>query len=288
MCDEIRALGFDTVELSFNLTKAMVRSVAASVRRGRIRVASVHNYAPVPDRIPRSLALPDCLSLSSDDENERAQAVRFTKRSIDTAHDLHAQCVILHCGRVAVVDRTRDLCRLYRQGKAESDEFLELRERALHERSALAAASLEEVLRSIDELAPYARRRNISLGIETRFYHREIPSFEELGSILRRFRGADVYYWHDTGHAQVMENLGFYRHKDFLDAYRYALIGVHLHDLRGCSDHLAPGKGEFDFSLLRPYLAKATHKVLEVHQPEAAEEIRSGVRCLMRVFDGVL
>lgn len=288
MLFEIQELGFDSVELSFNLTRAQVRSVAQFIRRHRVRVVSLHNYCPIPDRIPRSLALPDCLSLSAPDEEERAKAVAFTQRTIDTAYELHARCVVLHCGRVAVSDRTRELCALYEKGCAATEEFRQIKEQVAQERSAAAPAFLNAVLRSLEELEGYARRKNICLGIETRFYHREIPSFDELRIILDTFKGAGVYYWHDTGHAQVMENLGFYRHKDFLDAYRNELIGVHLHDITGCHDHKAPSQGEFDFRLLKDYLTKSSYKVLEVHEPASPQDIRRAVAALEKVFDGII
>ena len=59
MIFEIKKLGFEEVELSFNLTADMVNAVKDMVRDGLIKISSVHNYCPVPDGIPREIALPD-------------------------------------------------------------------------------------------------------------------------------------------------------------------------------------------------------------------------------------
>ncbi|MCG8429734.1 MAG: sugar phosphate isomerase/epimerase [Candidatus Omnitrophica bacterium] len=288
MLAEIAELGFDGVELSFNLTRSMVRTIERLVKRSSLRVVSVHNFCPIPDRVIRPMALPDCISLSSDDESERREAVRYAKRSVDTALSVRAHCVVLHCGRVAVADRTPELCSLYEEGLKDSDEFVRIRDQMIEERRRRAPKFLESVMRSLGELENYARGRNVALGVETRFYHREIPSFNELGLILNAFKGAGVYYWHDTGHAQVTETLGFASHKDFLERYQRSLLGVHLHDVSGCRDHKVPSFGSYDFAMLLPYLSKATHKVMEVHRPAEAEDIRKGKAFLEGVFDGIL
>jgi sugar phosphate isomerase/epimerase len=282
---EISQLGFKSIELSFNLSSEMVDEIAHSARRLNINIGSLHNYCPIPDGLSRKQALPDCYSLASLDEEERFLAIKYTKRSIDTASRLGARAVVVHCGRVEVPDYTRQLINLYDQGKNNCPEFLEIKEKMVGERAAVADKFLKQALISIEELNAYAKLKGVLLGIETRFYYREIPNINEIGIILDKFSDSQVYYWHDTGHAQLMENLGLLKHKDFLERYGRRLIGVHLQDIFGCQDHLAPSKGQIDFSMLKPYLNKNTLKVIEAHHPATAEELIQSRNFISQVYD---
>ena len=273
MIFEIKQLGFDNVELSFNLDPAMVSQVLELTKRNEVKVSSVHNYCPIPAGFSREEALPDCLSISSLDGVERKNAVKYTKRSIDTAVTLGARAVVLHCGRVEVKDRTRDLINLCQSNNKDTPEFSGLREDIVNERKNLSKKYFEKALLSLDELNTYAKEKNVLLGVETRFYYREIPSFEEIGLILKEFQGSNIFYWHDTGHAQLMENLGLGKHLDFLNSYAGSMLGIHLHDITTCRDHQAPSSGELDFKILAPYLKQETIKVIEAHYPATPQEI---------------
>lgn len=282
---EISRLGFKAIELSFNLDSGMIEGIADSARRLKIDIVSLHNYCPIPDGLSRKEALPDYYSLASLGKEERFLAVKYAKRSIDTASRLGAKTVVLHCGRVEIPDYTRQLINFYNQGMNNSAEFMELKEKMSRTRALEAAKFLSQALISIEELNAYAKVKDVLLGIETRFYHREIPDIEEIGIILDKFKNSQVYYWHDTGHAQLMENLGFLRHGDFLERYGERLIGVHLHDILGCQDHLAPLEGKIDFAIIKPYLRQGTLKVIEAHHPATAEAIIKSRNFISQLYD---
>jgi len=286
MIFEILEAGFSEVELSFNLTQSMLDGVEEVLRQGKVKILSLHNYCPTPDGLEREEALPDCYSMSSPDEDERAYAIRFAKRTIDTAASFGAKAVVLHCGRVEVPDKTRQLVDLCNSGLKDSPAFHKMFQQAQAERKEHAGRFLSQALRSLDELNRHAAQRNVLLGIENRVYYREIPNFEEIAVILDKFKDSNIFYWHDTGHAQIMDMVGFARHADYLRSYGLDMIGLHLHDCLNGQDHLAPSQGNLDFNQFKPYLKKETLKVIEAHYPADREAVIRGREFLRGIFNG--
>lgn len=277
----LAGMGLREIELSYHCTAAEVREYAAACRPMGVRVVSVHNFCPVPEDAPTGRARSEALLLSSPDEGERRRAVEATRRSLGTAALFGARALIVHLGRVEMPCRTRELIGLYRKGLRGTRRWRALRV-WMHERRAVAVRPyLDAALRSLEELCGAAADTGAALAVENRFYHREIPSCDDLREILRKFAGGPVGYWHDTGHAQVMENLGFCRHEEYLDAAGAALRGFHVHDALLCRDHLPPPCGVVDFSRLA---GRAVSWVVEVSPAHGVAAVARCVRFLEREF----
>lgn len=280
----VAGFGLGGIELSYHCTPAGVREYEAACRSMGIRVVSVHNFCPVPEAVRAGRGRSEALLLSSPDALERRSAVDATRRSIATAAALGAGVLIVHLGRVEIPSRTRDLVRLYREGMISSGRACALKARMNAGRAAAAARFFDNAVRSLDELCGAAARAGVVLAVENRFYDREIPSCGELREILRRFAGGPVGYWHDIGHAQVMENLGFCRHEEYLDAAGAALRGFHIHDVLLCEDHLPPSSGMVDFTRFAGRAEAGALQVIEVAPMHGAAAVERGVRFTERMF----
>jgi hypothetical protein len=56
------------------------------------------------------------------------------------------------------------------------------------------------------------------------------------------------------------------------------MVGMHLHDVIGVSDHRVPLTGDFDFRKLKPYLSPDTIKVVEAFVSASDEQVLEGMR----------
>lgn len=279
----ISELGLEGVELEYRMRKDFFEQMRPYVGRV-LKVLSIHNYFPLPEEIPPSRASGDLFLLSSPDGDERSQAVEYSTKTIEHAHDLGARAVVFHLGKVDMPNRAEDFFRLYRNGLIGEKEGLEFTEEQRAIRRTRKKGNIDAVLVSLEELNKVAVKREVLLGIENRFHFHEVPDFEEIGHILREFKGGNIRYWHDVGHARVQENLGLTSQEELFEAYSEEMTGIHLHDVRGLDDHLAPGQGEVDFDEIRPFLKPSTIKILEVHSRVPREEVRKGIRLLKRIL----
>jgi sugar phosphate isomerase/epimerase len=281
---EILGLDLKAVELEYRIASLIFRQMKPYLGKV-LKVISIHNYFPLPADMPPSKASGDLFLLSSPDEDERSKAVEYSIKTIEHAHDLGAKAVVLHLGRVDMPNRAEHLFGLYQDGVIGEKEGLEfvVEQRAIRETR--KKSNIDAVFRSLDALNKEAGRRKVMLGIENRFHFHEIPDFEEMGFILEKFKGGNIGYWHDVGHAKVQENLGLTAQRGLLEAYSEQMIGVHFHDVRGLDDHLAPGQGEMDYREIKAFLRPSTIKILEVHSRVPRDEVLQGIRLLKKTLE---
>jgi sugar phosphate isomerase/epimerase len=281
LIQEIRAAGFTHIEAEYRLTAEMLEVLVSMHKRNEISIVSLHNFCPVPDILKRNQGSGDALLLTSLDEDERNLALKYSKKTIELANDLGNIPIVFHTGYIQVKERhrtTHNLVELIKQDKPEEVEkaFLEMQ----LTRQKYVPPHFDQLLRSLDTLNEYGFRYGVKLGIENRYHYYDIPDFNEMGIILNNFAGGSIGYWHDVGHGQMFEYLNLKQHQEFLNAYADKMIGIHLHDMVDDRDHQAPGKGNIDFKMVAKYLKPNTVRILEVHPPDTAEDLRKSLDVL--------
>ncbi|MBW1828029.1 MAG: sugar phosphate isomerase/epimerase [Deltaproteobacteria bacterium] len=268
-------MGFEGVELDFRISNDTYQEMKPCLKNKSVAL-SIHNYFPKPD-VPRvENGGGDLFLLSSEDRDERSMAVNYSTKSIEHANDLGCRVVNLHLGRVNMPSPTKHFKELFSSGKITSVEGLAFLKEQRRIRKSIHRKHLDAALFSLEKLNRIAENNNVFLGIENRYHFHEIPDFDEIGFILKEFKGSRLRYWHDVGHAQVHENIGICKQKDLLDAYSGEMLGIHLHDIQGLDDHFAPGQGEMDFNEIRPFLRQDVIKIMEINSEVEREALAAG------------
>jgi sugar phosphate isomerase/epimerase len=268
-------LGFARFELGYTIDSAMLDGLSLDGM-----IASVHEPCPA-DVTAAELKRRNWL-ISALDEEERRQGMAATRRSVELAHRLGAQAVIVHAGQVDM-DPTLEstLINLYRAGKSAQPEYAGAREQFVAARAAQAEANMRSVRRSLIELAEVADRLGVRLGLENRFHIYEIPLPDELDDLLDLGCGEVIGYWHDVGHAQVLQHLGFGTQEAWLRRFSSRMIGVHLHDVVGLKDHLAAGLGQVDWDMVARYMPANALRTCEFQSFNSPQEVAAGLKWLV-------
>ena len=113
----------------------------------------------------------------------------------------------------------------------------------------------------------------------------EIPFDHDLPAFLAELP-ENVRYWHDCGHAQIKENLGFIPgHALHLETMAPRLGGFHIHDvIPPGRDHCPPGSGMIDFKALAPFVRPEHIKVLELSPGVPVEDVALGIAHMRSVW----
>ncbi|TET41073.1 MAG: sugar phosphate isomerase/epimerase [Dehalococcoidia bacterium] len=264
-----KEFGFSHVEVNVSVSPQRLGELVET----SIPISSIHSPSPA---VLSSKGVPVAnLSLSSLEQNEREEAVSFAKKTIDLASEVGAKAIVLHMGEIPIdLGLDDELRRLYQHNRSQTQEYDQAKTGLACQRISKAPPYLETARKSLRELSEYSQAKGIMLGLETRFYFHEVPNIDEMEELLREVEGSLVGYWHDVGHAEVNQRLGFTPHEEWLSRFADKMIGIHLHDVLGISDHRPPGKGDVDWNMVAEYLPHEAIKVCEIAEWNEAEQIQ--------------
>ena len=283
LLNEIRELGFDYAELSHGTRISLMPGILEAVHAGEIKISSLHNFCPLPMGVNHSA--PNLYQFSAEKARERELAVRYTLKTLEFAQRVQAPLVVLHLGSIEMKDYTDKLKDLLGRGEKGSTKYEKLCTELTQKREAKKEKFVERVYETLRKILPEAESRGLKLGVENREALEEIPLDSDFTFFFREFTSPSVVYWHDTGHAQIKENLGFIHHAMHLESLADRLAGFHIHDVQFPGrDHCAPGSGTVDFASLKPMIKPGHIKVFEFSPSLTVEEVQSGVEHVKRIW----
>ena len=283
MLREIRELGFAFAELSHGVPVSLVPGILDAVDAGEIKISSLHNFCPLPMGVTR--ASPNLYEFSSEKARDRELAVKHTLKTIDFAARVKASVVVLHLGSMDLKDYTGKLGEMLEHGEKGTPKFQKLVAEAMAARDAGKKKFVDHVRETLQKILPAAEKNGIKLGFENRQAIEEIPFESDFETLLREFDSPHVIYWHDCGHAQIKENLGFIHHRSHLEALANRLGGFHIHDVQFPGhDHAPPGSGMIDFVGLKPFVKPQHVKVFELSPKVPIESVQRGIAHLKKIW----
>lgn len=283
MLREIRELGFEYAELSHGTRISLIPGIIEAVEAGEISISSLHNFCPLPMGVNN--AAPNIYQFSAERPRERELAIRYTLKTLDFAARVKAPAVVLHLGSIEMKNFTDKLLDIVARGDKESPKYEKLCAEVDEKREARKEPFMERVKEVLKQLLPEAKSRGIKLGAENRQAVEELPLDSDFQFLFRELDNPVLGYWHDTGHAQIKENLGFSYQVMQLESLQDRLCGLHIHDVQFPGrDHCAPGTGTIDFAALKPFIKPEHVKVFELSPSLTADEVKSGADYVRRLW----
>ena len=283
MLREIRDLGFEYAELSHGTRLGLVPGILEAVDAGEIKISSLHNFCPLPLGVNH--ASPNLYEFSDERPRQRELAIKYTLKTFEFAQRVKAPAVVLHLGSMEMKDYTGKLTGMLERDGKKSPKYEKLRAEAAASREARKAKAVERVHETFRKILPEAEKRGLKLGIENRQALEEIPLEGDFEFFFREFDSPNVVYWHDIGHAQIKEHLGFLHPAQHLETLASRLAGFHIHDVVfPAGDHAAPGTGTVDFAALKPFVKPGHIKVFELSPSLPVQAVQCGVAHVKTVW----
>jgi sugar phosphate isomerase/epimerase len=279
MLKEMAALGFEYVELSHGIRITLVPGILKAVEEGIVKIASCHNFCPLPTGVTH--AAPNLYTCSSADARERDQWMRHSKRTIDFAHQVKARKVVLHLGAVeffwfnpsgkldAYVDARPD------DDLSADASYQKLLAKSLAKLKDRMPPYWTNTKQGLTDLLPYAEQKGVLLGFENREAFDELPLDADHPELIAAMAKPNACgYWHDTGHAQIKQNMCLLNHREHLEKNAPNAIGFHLHDVSAEGrDHQPIGSGKIDFEMVSSFWRPEHTLVIELSPRLTPEEV---------------
>jgi sugar phosphate isomerase/epimerase len=283
MLREIRDLGFDHAELSHGIRVSLMPGIIEAVDAGEIKISSLHNFCPLPMGVTH--AAPNLYEFSDERPRQRELAIKHTLKTFEFAARVKAPVVVLHLGSIEMKDYTGKLSEMLERGQKGLPKYENLCAEISKTLEAKKTKFVERTNDTLRKLLPEAEKRGLKLGCENRQALEEIPLDVDFKFFFREFESPNIVYWHDCGHAQIKENLGFIHHALHLESLAARLAGFHVHDVQfPARDHCAPGTGMIDFAALKPFVKPGHIKVFELSPSLPVEAVKCGIAHLKLIW----
>ncbi|HBA85583.1 MAG TPA: hypothetical protein DCZ95_15985 [Verrucomicrobia bacterium] len=284
MIQEILEMGFDAVELGYDLRVDLAPGVLDMIKRGAVRVSSLHNFCPMP--VGAVHGHPELFTPADTDSRMRDSAILHTTRTLRFAAETGAGVVIIHAGNVSMDSIGRQLRALCEEGQQFTELYEKTKLKLQVQREKKAQKQLDYLAQSIEKLLPVCEELKVRLAIENLPSWESIPTEIEMESLFTRFNSPYLAHWHDIGHGRIRENLGFINHERWLERLQPYLAGFHIHDVQPpARDHLMPGQGQIDFSRFKRFTDPGLVNVIEPTPQTTREAVQNGLRTIKQIWN---
>jgi sugar phosphate isomerase/epimerase len=278
MLREIKTkLGFELIELDHGVRSSLMPGIRQVFDAEEIRFSSLYEFWPLPTKTP--VASSDSYRFSAPSAEDRERAVTQAFQAIDLAAQLNATFVVLHLGNVNMSPITNRLIAMAKAGSYLSREYVRMKISAVQEREKIGPECLQRVKNCLLRVINYAAPKNIRIGLKARRDYEQIPTERELSELLEEMNSPHLGYWHDFGHCQVKENLGFIDHAEWLRAVGPRTFGCHVQDcIWPAREGQLPFTGDVDFEKLVPLLPTNCLFVWQMKANTTVDAIRQSVQ----------
>lgn len=283
--EQIKNLGFQQVELNYNVTDELLKTIVPMIENQEIQISSVHNVFPfIEDKDYDT----DSVMLGFDDLDKRRRAIELLKGTVDYAHRFGAKGVVVHPGEVPFsynIDAA--LKKLWHDPGKDSAQYQALWHEMIEHRNELAPIHVQRIQDALEEVSNYIAKKqyDVKIGIETRSRCYQIPTLQEANQIIDNLQGAPVYLWYDIGHGMLMDAMGLYDNVKEINEMKHKVLGVHIHEVVNLVDHWCPyvhSEDNTTFDAFLPVIDAAPIKVYELRAPCTEEQIEESYRIMSR------